>query len=209
MTFQHKFRDSLAVGDAAEEQFIKLVEACKIDYGDVRKDPRYQCQGIDFLLRNLLNVPEQPMFHSYDVKYDARSTETGNIAIETVSVMRNGVIEKQGWLYTTKAEWIVYAFINEKRNVFRLVFYTPKELKEIAKKAPRRVVRNQGYESEVAIYPLSNMRGLTYFHLINKGPNPALFEKIVVLSQKKLHGVFENDTTSTSSNPDPQQPNPI
>lgn len=145
---KHTFGASLEVGKTGEAVFSSLVTASKLmGLKDVSNEKVYQLLGIDFIFGKKKV--------GYDVKYDARASETGNIAIETVSVQRNGVIEKQGWLHTSHADYIVYLF--DETQGYRLAFFTRTDLIRYANLGRTKTVQNRGYESVVSILSLKRV----------------------------------------------------
>lgn len=180
----HNFRDSLETGKAVEEEFKSLVELLRIPYGDVRHSPEHQKLGIDFYIQNLVGDPNT--LCSYDVKYDERSYQTGNIAVETVSVMDNdGNIKRQGWVYTSEAQLFVYVQTTRVASVYS--FFSKQELLQIVKQGQRKAVYNEGYRSEVVVLPRRLVKVPVFTLLFNQEPDIVKFRKAVLQSQGALN----------------------
>lgn len=101
------FDESLKYGGYGEHAvwnlFIK--QSWVKDIVDVRDDPHFQEQDIDFLLEN-----NKRHFCPIEVKTDFKAHETGNVVYEVTTSGNIGCFEK------TKARWIAY-FIPKKRVV--------------------------------------------------------------------------------------------
>lgn len=167
---EHTFKNSLKVGKLGEEVFNRMVNISRIlGIKDVSDNSAYQKLGIDFV-HGYNKV-------GYDIKYDARAADTGNIAIELVSVLKRGEVEKQGWLYTSQADYFIYLF--DEPNGYRFAFFTKPDLEHYANIGRSRTVKNRGYESVVSILPLK--RAVPTFEFIF---NLEQFENSVEEQQK-------------------------
>lgn len=123
---------------------MRLFDAAGIKVRDVSKDKEWQFKGIDFVSTDGV---------TYDVKYDTRAAETGNIAVELVSKKVNGVVEQEGWLYTSDADFIVYVYQWFGSWVAKL--FTIPDLRQLSEGVPTRPVRNRTYEGLVALVPVN------------------------------------------------------
>jgi hypothetical protein len=81
--------------------------------------PELQREGVDRFFvprRGEVNFPRL-------VEYKTDFKDTGNVFIETHSVIRAGQKDIKGWLYTSKADWLIY-FLVEYQTVLVLSFPT-------------------------------------------------------------------------------------
>lgn len=103
--------DCLKMGDKGEELFITTFKGVfepilkKIDYNLF---PQTQKQGVDVLLSN------------QSVEFDVKSRDYGyyrwkDILVETVSVVEK---QKEGWIYYTRSDYIVYVWFNQSKTKF-------------------------------------------------------------------------------------------
>lgn len=139
----HKFVNSLKAGKIGESFFLTLLHASDVVYTDVTDDKDYQKKGIDYLIGS----------KSVDIKFDMRSGDTGNLAFETVSRRRDGILYKEGWLYTSLADSFVYVTILQASVVFFL--FSKQDILNLLPLGKTRVVNNYGYESEIVAVPIS------------------------------------------------------
>lgn len=73
------------------------------EYIIVRATKAHQRQKVDrfFIYKRAVRV------HVVDYKIDRKAGQTGNLALEETSVVRDGRVEARGWIHTTKADLIV------------------------------------------------------------------------------------------------------
>lgn len=93
--------------------------------------------------------------HRFSVEYktDARAGRTGNAFVETVSVLERNV---QGWLYTSKAEYLVYFIPGSAWVIYVLKFPTlRKAFPAWAAKYQIKQVRNRSYTTCGLVVPLA------------------------------------------------------
>ena len=149
MTQKHSFVASSSIGSIGESLFFSLasISLPGIEIINVTKDKLWQKQGVDFIIDDVF----------YDVKFDTKANSTGNLAFETVSKSKDGVVIKEGWAYSTKANCISYIVLNELRWSF--YFFTPNEVLKLVKtnEDNKKSVYNYGYESEVVLIPVSTL----------------------------------------------------
>ena len=103
----HDFKQSLVLGEKGEAillDWFKKRPKTK-DIVDVRKDEQYQTEDIDFLI-----IGKDGIRRSVEVKTD--SYKSGNFFYETVSAVETNSL---GCMYKSKAEYLVYYFINMNR----------------------------------------------------------------------------------------------
>jgi hypothetical protein len=74
------------------------------DYLIVPATPAHQRQQID---RFFIHRRDGRLIYRVDYKCDVRAAQTGNLALEHVSVVRHGRREAAGWIHTTIADHIV------------------------------------------------------------------------------------------------------
>lgn len=150
---------------------MRLFDAADIQVQDVSMDREYQYRGIDFVSTDGV---------TYDVKYDTRAAETGNIAVELVSRKVNGIIERKGWLYTSDADFIVYVYQWYGKWVAKL--FTLADLRRLAtaRGVPQRPVYNKTYEGLVALVPVSTTTDIPQveFPLVAENINTTVLKTI-------------------------------
>ena len=145
----HSFVASNSIGGIGEALFYSLVSHVfpEKEIEDVTKIKKWQKSGIDFIVDGVY----------YDVKFDIKANATGNLALETISKSKNGVVEKEGWVYTSKADCVVYVTLVGLDWAF--YFFTKPETLNLAKKYKdnKKSVYNYGYESEVILVPKNSL----------------------------------------------------
>lgn len=103
--------ESLKFGGKGEELFVKTFKGVfepvlkKIDFNLF---PQTQKQGVDVLLSN------------HSIEFDVKSRtfqyyKWKDILVETISVVESN---KDGWVYYTKSEYIVYVWFNQSKTKF-------------------------------------------------------------------------------------------
>lgn len=164
----HEFGTSKRVGDFGEDVFSQLLGLIGANVEDVSGDKKWQKMGIDFVADGVW----------YDTKYDTRSNETGNIAVETVSRRVDGVVEAPGWIYTSEADYIVYIYQWGQRWIVQ--FFTTENLREIVKGKQLRPVYNRGYQAEVALVPVKTLDEYPYitFPVVESKVNVDVFRSL-------------------------------
>lgn len=177
----HNFGSSLLLGKEAEDNFLNIIAKLNIAYGDVRNDKTYQVRGIDFLVQRL--VGDTNDFLRLDVKFDEASYKTGNVALETVSVMNaEGDISKQGWLYTSESE--IFVFVQRTRVAWVYTFFSKRQLLDSLKLGVRKKVANKGYFSEVCVVKRGLISAPTFTHIFNTEPNIDMFRNKLEQAQQ-------------------------
>lgn len=145
MTLTHRFEPSNSVGGIGEAIFYTLLSSL----GDVEvvvSERAYQKQGVDFVLDGI----------KYDTKLDTLTATTGNVALETISVMKGGKVYRVGWAEDTGADCVVYIYLEGQEWV--LLFFRPEEMQRIVSRGYRKAkVYNKGYESEVVLVPVAEL----------------------------------------------------
>lgn len=110
-----------------------------------------QREGVDrFFIPRWGEVPF-PRF----VEYKTDFHDSGNAFVETHSVVRTGR-EIKGWLYTSKADWLVY-FMAAYQTAFVLQFSTLRESVvewQVNQNCKRRDCTNKDYKSSGLVVPL-------------------------------------------------------
>lgn len=94
-----------------------------------------------------------------EYKADWRATETGNVFVETVSVDTQRV---DGWAYTSQADWLVYAFPQERRYVLVRLAELREKLPEWLRIFPRGKARNATYHTHGVLVPLAEFASLAH-----------------------------------------------
>lgn len=142
----HRFDEKLEQGQRGEE----WVAAWLSRWGEVSPaaDMRDQRNGIDLYLRTAGRLV------SVEVKTDFSARATGNAYVETVSVQREGgAIEKRGWLWTCKADRLVYFVPRVSVSVL-----DPAKLRDIVQDGRRKFrqvkAQNVGYYGAGLLVPL-------------------------------------------------------
>ena len=88
------------------------------------------------------------------VEYKTDFYRTGNVFIETHSVIRQGKPDIKGWLYTSKADWLIY-FLVAYQTAFAIYFNKLRESAQIWNKTcQRRNCRNKDYKSSGLLIPI-------------------------------------------------------
>lgn len=155
----YDFRKQLNIGEAGEEK-LDTYFAPHFDISAV--DMELQRLGIDriFLSKKNSNL------YLVEYKFDTLAHKTGNIYVETISVMKDSEPIKLGWAYTSQADFIAYHIEPNRFFVFQ-----PKILEmylEGWKANYRHVsVRNKGYSGMGVLVPIeefSNIATAAYIH---------------------------------------------
>lgn len=142
----HDFDEKLAQGHRGEEWVATWLSR----WGDVSvaSDMYDQRNGIDLYLQTMERLV------SIEVKTDFSARATGNAYVETVSVQReNGIVDKRGWLWTCKADRLVYCVPGVSVSVF-----DPDGLRDIFRenwwKFRQREAQNKDYYGAGLLVPL-------------------------------------------------------
>lgn len=92
-----------------------------------------------------------------EIKTDFQSHKTGNAFLETISVSRRGIIEKEGWVNTSKADAIMYLI----PGMQKAIFLHMNDLRDILKSSsipyPFRECKNQDYSSYGFLVPIKKL----------------------------------------------------
>lgn len=142
----HSFVSSNNVGSIGESIFFSLLSRLG-NVESVVTDKEYQAKGVDFVLDGVY----------YDTKLDTKANHTGNVALETVSVKKDGSVVKQGWVHTTQADCVTYIFLAGTH--WNVLFFTPYEMQKMVATPnyQTKQIKNYGYESEVVLVPLADL----------------------------------------------------
>jgi len=88
------------------------------------------------------------------IEYKTDFHDTGNVFIETHSVIRQGRPDVRGWLHTSKADWLIYYLVLHETafvvDFGRLRIFT----QEWKKTCQRRDCRNKDYKSSGLLVPI-------------------------------------------------------
>jgi len=154
----HTFTASKNVGNMGEALMKEILKKSKVGkYIYVAENPQYQKLGIDFLIRkNNIGI---------DSKFDTQTGTTGNIALETVSRMKDGEIIKHGWAYTSKAHLISYIYMDLHAREWVMFLFTTEKARELIneyKDKPNAVktANNYSYNSEIVRVPVVDIQNL-------------------------------------------------
>jgi hypothetical protein len=160
----HNFDDSLSKGRLGEEKIIEMFSntfssyLCQPDILDCvfANYPRLQRQGVDLIL----SFPQ--------IKVEIKTREAywyckKDILLETDSVVINHITKKQGWIYTTVADLILYLWwTDDQKQTFQdgyILF--PKSihpfLNEWIKQYPKKSAPNKGYDTLSIHVPIEIM----------------------------------------------------
>lgn len=158
----HSFLTSNSVGGIGEAIFLSLMDKLGKKVKNVSSTRSWQKRGIDFIVDEV----------TYDTKFDLKAASTGNMAVETISRQKDGVVHKEGWLKTTEADCIVYIFKNDLS--WKMYFFTIDQLEELEAEYTdnKKEVFNYGYKSEVVLIPLSALEGKPYLEMPIVGEVP-------------------------------------
>lgn len=145
MAITHNFVNSNSIGGIGESLFYLLLSRLgKVK--SVVSDKKWQKMGVDFILDDVY----------YDTKFDTKAFSTGNIALETVSRQKDGVVLKSGWAHTSQADCIVYIYLEN--TDWSMYFFTPDEVRKLVdRNYPVKTIKNFGYESEVVLLPIEDI----------------------------------------------------
>lgn len=92
------------------------------------------------------------------IEYKTDFKTTGNVFIETHSVIRQGQEDIKGWLYTSKADWLVYYLISS-QTALVVNFAKLRQSAEVWKKTcPHRDCTNKDYKSSGLLVPISAIK---------------------------------------------------
>jgi hypothetical protein len=147
----HHFSDRLKRGETVERD---LDEHFAQAYGIRRATMREQRTGID----RVFTDGEGAVF-KVEYKADWRAAETGNVFVETVSVDTQRV---DGWAYTSRADWLVYAFPQERRYFLVRLGELREKLPEWLRTFPRGKARNATYHTHGVLVPLAEFETLAH-----------------------------------------------
>ena len=146
----HKFDESLAFGQYME-QLLDDFFMRWFQIEEVTMD--LQRLGID---RIFVKHATGERF-SVEYKADQRASETGNVFIETVSVMKGETVEKLGWALTSTAQRLVY-FIPGPNRVYILDM---NDIRDMLPKWGERCkmvnVQNEGYVGKGLLVPITEI----------------------------------------------------
>lgn len=119
--------------------------------------PAQQRQGIDRVYRPR-SEPHQVLYVEY--KADRTAVRTGNAFVETVSV---DTANKQGWAYTSQADWLMYLVPGEAEVLYII------RMADLRRQLPRwqrqyesRRVPNDGYHTVGLLVPLDEFERIAY-----------------------------------------------
>lgn len=178
MSITHKFVNSNTIGGIGESIFFSLLSSLG-DVESVVNDKKWQKLGVDFVLDGV----------RYDTKFDTKAMATGNIALETVSRKKDGQIIKKGWVYESKADCIVYIYLEN--SDWSAYFFTPAETRELVKQHPNNIklIKNFGYESEVILIPLDSLshKKKLSFPVVGANPDLSILEFVHDYLKKENH----------------------
>ncbi len=152
----YDFQEQLTKGQIYEGKVKDYLER-EMHMSVETTDMDLQRLGIDFITRS------QYATMSVEVKSDTRAHQTGNAFIETVSVEKDGVVEKRGWVYTTCAQILIYYVVN----TGELYFIDMSVFKRVAAgwatgKYPERSIPNKTYIGRGLLVPLSDIRNYAF-----------------------------------------------
>lgn len=148
----HEFSDRLKRGEAIE---CALDEHFAERYSIRKATMKEQREGID----RVFTDADGESF-AVEIKADWRASDTGNVFIETVSVDTQMV---DGWAYTSKAGWLVYAFPQERRYVLVRLAELRKKLREWLRAYPRAKARNATYHTHGVLVPVAELERLAHY----------------------------------------------
>ena len=116
------------IGNLGEQVFSYKMREAGYIVNNVSGNPEYWTKDIDFFCTN----PETGATRSFEVKYDTRLSETGNLFLELSNVhSKDGL----GWFRFCQADFIAYG--DAKSRTFYII--PTKELHERVKQLPERM----------------------------------------------------------------------
>lgn len=89
------------LGNLGEQVFSHKMKEAGYIVNNVSGDPEYWEKDIDFFCIN----PETHASRSFEVKFDARINQTGNLYLELSNIHSKG---GQGWFNFTQADFLAY-----------------------------------------------------------------------------------------------------
>ena len=152
----HQFSDRLKRGEAVERDLDAHFEET---YSIRKATMKEQRAGIDRVFTDRVTPDADENTFNVEYKADWRATETGNVFVETVSVDTQKV---DGWAYTSQADWLVYAFPQERRYVLVRLAELREKLPEWLRTFPRGKARNATYHTHGVLVPLAEFASLAH-----------------------------------------------
>lgn len=132
-------------GRQGELLFAQTMRQGGYNVNDVSGNPEYWYKDIDFIITS----PTTGQVKAFEVKWDSRIAQTGNLYLELTNVNSKG---GKGWFEFTEADYIAYGDAASK-----LFYIIPLlELKQRISKLPQRIV-NCGYDSTGLLVRLSDI----------------------------------------------------
>jgi len=163
----HVFEDSLLLEKAASpllNQYYYNIIPDLLGIVDVSKKRDFQNIGVDKYL--FVQNPGMPKFQWYAIDEKVRSRPWNDFAVEIISVLRNDnniypEYNVPGWVWTSHADFIVYAFYNAEQEQFfeEPFFISLRQLKLLIKSKNYKAIRslNRGYQTVCNIIPKSDV----------------------------------------------------
>lgn len=140
------------------DKYYDFEEQCKIEeemtpiimaflqerFDGIVEDIRYLHSEGDFRVGQL----------TFDLKADTRVGQTQNLFIEIASVVKDGKVQKQGWLHNQNTDWILYVS-TEDLQLFMLDLKRLQKYYEAIRQYPfREIKQNRDYVTQGHIVPL-------------------------------------------------------
>lgn len=136
-------------GRQGEILFSQLMSSNGYKVNDVSGNSEYWHKDIDFLITS----PTTGQIKAFEVKWDSRIAQTGNLYLELTNVNSKG---GEGWFEFCQADYIAYG------DAAKMQFYVISldKLRQRAKELPQRVV-NCGYDSTGLLVRLCDIADIT------------------------------------------------
>lgn len=143
MSCQHEY-DMEEQNRVEEDVAPQIMRFLEVKYGQKPIDKRQLHTEVDFECGGL----------SFDLKADTLMAQTRNTFIETASVVKNGQIIKQGWLYNQNCDYILYCDIQNAK-LLTLLLKLLRNHEKYIMNFDLKHVQNKGYITEGRLVPTS------------------------------------------------------
>ena len=150
----YKFSQQLAKAETVERELDEYFQGQGIKVHPASSDA--QRAGIDRWFR----MPLQKGFIPVEYKADWKASETGNVFVELISVLRGASIDALGWAYSSQADWLFYCLPAEGYALHIEFAELRKHLAVWVKQFQQRTIKNEdtdkysGYQTTGLLVPM-------------------------------------------------------
>lgn len=143
----YNFQQQKELGKQGEEKLDSFFSR----WYNIKKVPfKLQKEGIDRFYIPKYGEVTFPRLIEYKTDFHA----TGNVFVETHSVIRQGQPDIPGWLYTSKADWLIYWLVKY-QEAFAIDFAKLRvSAQKWEKTCQRRYSENKGYKGSGLLVPI-------------------------------------------------------